>query len=59
MLNKEVGGFSGGLCKVSSNGKPEQNCVEHSTVLASPRFICEPGFLQNVFLLSVTERTVC
>jgi len=37
MLNKDVGGSSGGLFKVSSTGKPEKNGVKHYTVLASPR----------------------
>jgi hypothetical protein len=59
MLNKEVGGSSGGLFKVSSTGKPEENRVTHSTVLASPRFRVEQGCQQNVFSLGVTERTVC
>jgi hypothetical protein len=59
MLNKDVGGSSGGLFEVSSAGKPEQNSVKHYTVLASPRFKFETGFLQYVFLLNVTDRTQC
>jgi len=35
MLNKDVGGSSGGLFKVSSTGKAQQNSVKHYTVLAS------------------------